>query len=60
MGGVIALLPYVGVDEIRGKVTDLGKALTAEFLGTMFLVLASLLKPILISWNFINNSLILL
>lgn len=41
MGGVIALLPYVGVDEIRGKMTDLGKALTAEFLGTMFLVLAS-------------------
>lgn len=41
MGGVVALLPYVGVEEIRGKITELGKALTAEFLGTMFLVLVS-------------------
>lgn len=39
MGGLVSLLPYVGVDELRGKVVDVAKCLAAEFLGTMFLVL---------------------
>ena len=39
MGGIVSLLPYVGIDEIRGKVVEVAKCLTAEFLGTMFLVL---------------------
>lgn len=39
MGGVLAVLPYLGLDEINGKLIDVAKAVTAEFLGTMFLVL---------------------
>ena len=43
MGGLVSLLPYVGVDELQGKVVEVAKCLTAEFLGTMFLVLVNML-----------------
>ena len=43
MGGLVSLLPYVGVDELQGKVVEVAKCLTAEFLGTMFLVLVTIL-----------------
>jgi hypothetical protein len=39
MGAIVSLLPYVGIDELQGKVVHVAKCLTAEFLGTMFLVL---------------------
>jgi hypothetical protein len=46
MGGLVSLLPYVGVDELRGKVVDVAKCLAAEFLGTMFLVLVTILSKL--------------
>ncbi len=39
MAGIVDRIPYVGVEEFKGKVVDVVKALIAELLGTMFLVL---------------------
>jgi len=41
MGSIVDRLPYVGVEEFKGKILDVAKALIAELLGTLFLVLVS-------------------
>jgi glycerol uptake facilitator-like aquaporin len=39
MAAIVERLPYLGIDELRGKVCEVLRCLTAELLGTMFLVL---------------------
>jgi hypothetical protein len=39
MAAILERLPYLGLDELRGKPCEVIKCLTAELLGTMFLVL---------------------